>query len=164
MRRARGLVVRMADVQTFAITMASQSDISLEEFKGSHRWIDGFLLRHELSLRRSTTLFKLGDDEIIKRALAFKYFVDNIDFFKYQLSNMIAMDETVVFMGQGFQTTIDQKNDSSIYIPSTGYARVTCILAIHLYGKKASHLIIKKGKKDNIEIISGIYVLETEKA
>ena len=69
--------------------MASQSDISLEEFKGSQRWINGFLLRYELSLRRSTTLFKLDDDKIIKRALTFKYFVDNIDFSKYQLSNIL---------------------------------------------------------------------------
>jgi len=111
-------------------------------------------------------LFKLYDDEIIKRALAFKYFVDNIDFSKYQLSNMISMDETAAFMGQGFQTTVDQKGDSSIYIPSAGYesVRVTCILAIRLNEKKAPPLIIKKGKKDNIERISGLYVLETEKA
>ena len=65
-----------------------------------------FPTRYKLSLRRSTTLFKLDDDDIIKHALAFKYFVDNIDFSKYQLSNMIAMDETSVFMGQGFQTTL----------------------------------------------------------
>jgi len=51
----------------------------------------------------------LDDDDIIKQALAFKYFVDNIDFSKYQLSNMIAMDETSVFMGQGFQTALIKK-------------------------------------------------------
>ena len=37
-------------------------------------------------------------------------------------------------------------------------------MAIRLNEKKAPPLIIKKGKKDNIERISGIYVLETEKA
>ena len=73
-------------------------------------------------------MFKLEDDEIIKRALAFKYFVDNIDFSKYQLFNMIAMDETVVFMGQGFQTTVDQKGASSIYIRSTGYKSENVLL------------------------------------
>jgi len=62
---------------------------------------------------------------------------------------MIGMDETVLYMGQGLQTTINQRGGSSIYIPSTGYesARVTCILAIHLNGKKALSLIITKGKK-----------------
>ena len=80
----------------------------------------------------------MDNDEIIKRALAFKYFVDNIDFSKHQLFNMIAMDETAVFMDQGFQTTIDKKGASSIYIPSTGYesAHVTCIWAIRLKKRK----------------------------
>lgn len=75
------------------------------------------------------------------------------------------MNETSVFMSQESQT-IDQRGASSIYIPSTGYesASVTCILAIHLDGKKATTLIMTKGKKDKIERISGIYVLETEKA
>ena len=41
---------------------------------------------------------------------------------------------------------------------------VACILAIRLDGKKVSPLIITKGKKEKIDCISGIYVLETEKA
>ncbi|KAF6362058.1 R3H domain containing 1 [Rhinolophus ferrumequinum] len=164
-RRAKALVVRRADIQAFALAMAPQLEVSPEEFKASQHWLDGFLQRYELSLR-STTLFKLEDTEVIKRALAFKSFVDGIDFSKYQLCNMIAMDETAVFIGQGSQTTIDQRGASSIYIPSTCYesARVTCILAIRLDGKKAPPLIITKGKKDKVEHVSGIYVLETEKA
>ena len=78
---------------------------------------------------------------------------------------MIATDEAEVFMGQGFQTTIDHRGVLSIYIPSTGYesVRITCILVIHLDGKKAPPLIITNGKKNNIERFSGICVLETEK-
>lgn len=164
-RRARGLIVRRADIQTFALKNALQFDIFPEDFKASRHWLDGFLQRHEFSLRRSTTLFKLEDADIIKRALTFKSFIDGIDFSKYGLSNMIAMDETAVFMGQGSQSTIDQRGASSIYIPSTGYesARVTCILAIRLDGSKVPPLIITKGKKDRIERVSDIFVLETEK-
>ena len=77
---------------------------------------------------------------------------------------MIAMDETAVFMGQPSQMTIDQRGATSIYVPSSGYesAHVICILAICLDGKKASPLIITKGKKEKIECISGIHVLETK--
>ncbi|KHJ41118.1 centromere binding protein B, DNA binding protein [Trichuris suis] len=155
-RRAQAFIVRRSDVQAFALETASHLEISTEKFKASQHWLDSFLQRHELSLRRSTTLFKLEDTEVIKRALAFKSFVGRIDFSKYQLFHMIAMDETAVFMGQGFQTTIDRKGASSIYIPSTGYesARVTCILAIRLDGKKAPPLIITKGKKNEIERVS----------
>lgn len=164
-RRAKALVVRRADIQEFALAVAPQLEISPDEFKASQHWLDGFLQRCELSLRRST-LFKLEEAEVIKRTLAFKSFVDGIDFSKYQLSNMIAMDETAVFMGEGSQATIHRRGASSIYIPSIGYesARVTCILAIRLDGTKAPPLIIAKGKKEEIERVSGIYVLETVKA
>lgn len=89
-----------ADTQAFVFAMASQLEISPKELKASQHWLDGFLQGYELSLRRSTTLFKLEDAEVIKRALAFKFFVDDIDFSKYQLSNMVAMDGTAVFMSQ----------------------------------------------------------------
>ena len=165
-RRARSLVVRKSDIQEFALKIAPQFDISQDIYKASNHWVDNFLRRHEFSLRRSTTLFKVEDAEIVKRALAFKSFVDKIDFSKYNLSNMIAMDETAVFMGQGSKTTVEKKGSSSIYVASTGYesARVTCILAIRLDGTKIPPTIIVKGKKDKIERISGIYVLESEKA
>ena len=69
-------------------------------------------------------------------------------------------------MGEPSQMTIDQRGATSICVPSTGHesALVTCILAICLDGKKASPLIITKGKKEKFECISGIYVLETKKA
>ena len=43
-------------------------------------------------------------------------------------------------------------------------ARVTCVLEIRLDGTKVPPLIIAKGKRNNIQKVSGIYVLETEKA
>ncbi|CAI9733709.1 Hypothetical predicted protein [Octopus vulgaris] len=142
------MIVRRADLQEFAFAMATQLDLFPEIFKVSIHWLDNFLWRYELSLRRSTTLFKLEDAEVIQRALAFKSFIDGIDFSKYNLSNIIAMDETAVFMGQGSKMTIEQTGTSSIYIASTGYesTRVTCILAIHLNETKVSLLTITKGK------------------
>ncbi|CAB0033662.1 unnamed protein product [Trichogramma brassicae] len=69
----------------------------------SDKWMHNFFNRYHLSLRRSTTLFKLEDSEVIKRVLAFKMYVDNISFSDYDLSHMVAMDETAVFMGQSSQ-------------------------------------------------------------
>nr|KAF6391794.1 DnaJ heat shock protein family (Hsp40) member C17 [Pipistrellus kuhlii] len=165
-RRAKALVVNRAQIQEFALAMAPQFDIAPEDFKASQHWLDNFLQRSELSLRRSTTLFRLEDTQVIKRALAFKSFIDDADFSKYSLSNMIAMDETAVFMGQSSQTTIEQRGASLVYIPSTAYesARVSCILAIRLDGTKIPPLIISKGKKEKIECVLGVFILETEKA
>jgi len=165
-RRSRALVVRRADIQAFAIATLPHLDISPQIFKASKGWLDNFFQRYELSLRRTTTLFKLEDVEVIKRTLAFKHFVDSIDFSKYNLSNIIAMDETSVYMGQETKTTVENKGASSIYVSSTGYesARLTCVLAIRLDGTKVPPLIIAKGKRDKIQKVSGMYVLETEKA
>ena len=78
-RRSKALVVRRTDIRKFALTNALQCGIFPEDFKASKNWLDGFLLRHELSLRKSTTLYKLENDEIVKRALSFKSFIDEID-------------------------------------------------------------------------------------
>ena len=53
-----------------------------------------------------------------------------------------------------------------MYIPSTAYesARVSCIWAIRLDGTKIPPLIISKGKKEKIERVLGVFILETEKA
>lgn len=164
-QRARAYVVKRADIQKKAIELAPSFDLHFN-FKASATWLDHFLSRHHLSIRRSTTLFKLDDEQVITRALSFKRFIDNIDFSNYQLSNIVAMDETAVFMGEKSQTTIDHVGASSIYIPSTGYEseRVTCILAIRLDKSKVTPLIISKGTRERIVLINGINVIETEKA
>ncbi|XP_034267979.1 zinc finger protein 197-like [Pantherophis guttatus] len=51
-RRAKGLVVHRADIQTFALAKALQLGISPEEFKASNRWLGGFLHRYKRSLKR----------------------------------------------------------------------------------------------------------------
>lgn len=48
--------------------------MSPDEFKASQHWVDGFLQRCKLSLGTSTTVFKLEDTEVSKRALVFKCF------------------------------------------------------------------------------------------
>ncbi|XP_053458342.1 uncharacterized protein LOC128593945 [Nycticebus coucang] len=63
-RRAKALVVNRAQIQEFALAMAPQFDIAPEDFKASQHWLDNFLQRSELSLRRSTTLFRLEDTQV----------------------------------------------------------------------------------------------------
>lgn len=165
-RRSMSFVVRRANIQEMSLKLATELEISPEQFKASDCWLSNFLQRHHLSLRRPTTLFKLEDEEIIKRALTYKSFIDKIDFSQYQSSHVVAMDETAVFMGDASQSTVEMTGCSSIYIPSTGYesTRITCILAIRLDGTKVTPLLISKGKKNKIQKVSGIYVIETSKA
>jgi len=100
--------------------MASSLGIASMEFKASDCWLSKFMKRY-ISLRKSTSLFKLEDSEIVKRAISFKNYIDMIDMSKYHPSNVIAMDVKAVFMGHGgSQRTVDDKGASSIYIPATG--------------------------------------------
>ena len=103
-------------------------------------------------------MFKLEDNEIVRRAVAFKRFVDNVNFSQYQPFEAIAMDETAVYLGQGNTTTVERSGVSSVYLHSTGYesARVSVVLGIYLDGKKAPPLLIAKGKKDTLERINGV--------
>ena len=69
----------------------------------------------------TTISFKLKNNEIVNRHSHFKSSIEEIDFVKYCLSNMIAMDETAVKMGDAHQSTIAQKRAVLAYIPLTGY-------------------------------------------
>ena len=99
-RRIQCLPVSRGNIQEFALRMASQDPVASEHFKASTTWLRRFMDRYELSLRRSTTLFRLEDQEIVNRAVSFKNFVDSIDFARYNPRHVIAMDETAVYYGK----------------------------------------------------------------
>lgn len=160
-KRERNFVVRRKDIQDFAKSLEANSS-----FKASSRWLDGFFKRNNLSLRRSTTLSKLTDDQIINRAVQYVKFVKNIDWSIYDERDVLIMDETAVYFGEASQTTVAQRGSSSISVASTGYEshRVTCILGIKKNGRKITPLLITKGKGEKIEQKFGIDLFGTEKA
>lgn len=169
-RRQRSLVVSREDIKKFASEafeyMKSTSNEDFKDFKASNHWLDNFMKRNHLSLRKSTTLFKLEDSEIVKRAINYKNFIEKTDFRKYDEDFVICMDETAVYCGENSQNTVDKLGATSIYVPSTGYEsyRVTCILAITKSGKKLPPLLIARGSADKKYVLNNVDVYETEKA
>lgn len=79
---------------------------------------------------------------------------------------MVARDKTAMYFGEKSQTTIANVGATLIYVPLTDFEsfRVTCILAICLDKIRVISLLVNKGKKDKIEMISGEHVRETSKA
>lgn len=165
-RRIQSLAVSRKDIQEFALRLVEDNNELKSKFKASTSWLRMFMNRYELSLRRSTTLFKLDDSEIVRRAVLFKAHVDSIRIGEYNPQFIIAMDETSVYFGNANQTTVEQRGATSIRVPSTGYesARVTCILGISVNGVKLPPYLIKKGTKNDFSIRNGVVVLESERA
>ena len=104
--------------------------------------------------------------EVVRRVVAYKLFMDNLDWSKYDLHNCFAMDETAVFYGDYNRSTVDRQGATTVAIQDTGYAseRVTCILGFRLTGEKLPPLVIAKGSPRNIESKYGIWVIYSEKA
>lgn len=165
-RRIQCLPVSRRNIQEFALRLYTPDLTPSCGFKASNSWLRNFMDRYELSLRRSTTLYRLEDLDVINRTVSFRDFVDSIDYTKYDPRYVIAMDETAVYYGNSQQTTIEQRGTSAVRVPSTGYesARVTCILGIRATGEKLPPCIISKGIKAGIESRDGVILIQSEKA
>jgi hypothetical protein len=165
-RRVQYLPVSRRNIQEFAICMSTLDPAVSDHFKASNSWLRNFMDRYELSLRRLTTLYRLEDMGVINRAVAFRHFVDLVNYMRYDPRDVIAMDETAVYYGNSQQTTIEQWGMSSVRVPSTGYesAQVTCILAIRADGKKLQPCLITKGTKTTIECQEGVLLIQSENA
>jgi hypothetical protein len=122
-------------------------------------------------LRRTTTLFKITDAEVVARSLAFKSYIDELPLSNFPKQFAIAMDETAVYYGRDHDTTVERTGATSVSMLSTGYEsqRVTCILAIRLDGTKLPPCIITKksqSSNDRVEIKTdgGVWIAESPKA
>ena len=97
-KRNKKLVVTRKDVKEQAILLALNYDV-VDSFAASNHWLSNFMLRYELSLRKSSTLFKIPDVEIATRAVSFIDFIDKLPISSCLASDIIALDETAVYIG-----------------------------------------------------------------
>jgi hypothetical protein len=63
-------------IQAAAKTMAT-SEIGYSEFAASDRWLSGFMERYGLSLRRTTNLTILTDEEVTNRAVKYMQYLNS---------------------------------------------------------------------------------------
>ncbi|CAM9801881.1 unnamed protein product, partial [Heterosigma akashiwo] len=144
--RDLNLIVMKSSIQGVALNIARRDGVD-PSFKATEHWVDGFMVRHKLSLRRASTLFKLTDDKIVEKAVNYKLYIEQLrrirdgDFWCHDCH---VFDETAVYAGQMSNTTIDRKGRSCVGIPANGYEseRVTVMLHFDLGGRKGKPIII----------------------
>ena len=139
---------------------SQQGSEEVKRFVASDKWIDCFMKRNDLSVRKRTNLTTLTDDVLVGRAVSFMDFLKNHTP-SMNLSQTILMDETAVHFEDSRTHTICEKGARHVVIRSTGFSsmRITVALAVTALGKKLPPSIVWKAKTPRpMEKLGGCYV------
>ena len=88
----------------------SKEQQNMEDFTASNGWIQKFMRRHGLSLRRKTTVAQKDPEQLVDKLVAYMYVLQArilSKHFGYQPCNIIAMDETAVWADMTSETTVE---------------------------------------------------------
>ena len=156
-QKSKNLLVSRKLIQRKARQYAEEKGNSsgqVNEFRASEKWLQKFMLRNGLSLRRRTTQAQKTPDQIIDKVIAYILYVRQ---FKrrnnYDLDCIIAMDETAVWHDMISNTTVTQKGAKSVVLKTTGHkkSRVTVTLAAKANGDKLRPYIVFPGHKREVQ-------------
>ncbi|MEL7341177.1 MAG: hypothetical protein AAGM67_11880, partial [Bacteroidota bacterium] len=144
--RGQGIGVASQDIQQWARTIATSNNI--EKFSASNGWLQRFMTRHDLCLRRRT-----GDgyavpydyeekvSEMIRQMEEIRLEFDVPD------ELILNADETGIFMDSVMRLDIPFKGERSVQIRSTGKEknRITAMITATLSGDLLRPYLILKG-------------------
>lgn len=149
--RINKLKVTRCYVMCRARQLAQENNI--EDFKASAIWLQGFFKRYHLSLRRTTNLTTLTNEQLVQRAVDYMTYLRSVIPY-IDLSQTVLMDETAVYFEDDRTQTIEIQGRRHVVLKSTGFAsmRITVVAAVKANGTKVPPLIIHKGS-DTIEPI-----------
>ena len=133
------------------------------DFTASHGWLERFLGRHSLSLRRKTTVSRRLSRDLVPKVTAFIIKTRRLRMKKkYSLSLIGNMDETPLWLDMPGETTVTHTGDRSVTIRTTGHdkGRFTVVLAAMADGRKLSPYVVFKGVRPIAELTkeSGVVV------
>ena len=93
--RLQNIQVKLSWVRSQAAIIARTNGVL--DFKASPGWLNRFMARHHLSLRRVTNLTRLSDADVIEKATSYFLFLHQaLDSGKYATEDIVLMDETAV--------------------------------------------------------------------
>ena len=131
-----------------------------EKFEATNGWLFKFMKRHNLSLRRKTSVAQKDPDILIAKIVSYILRVRRLRIkYSYQPSDIIAIDETPVWADMVSNTTVDIVGKKIISMKTTGHekCRVTAGLAAKANGTKLKPFIVFKGGKRDVEKLKKEY-------
>lgn len=144
-KRAKGLQVSCEDIQTKARELAQRDGISRSTFKASRGWVQKFMRRNGLSLRRRTTICQRLPADYEERLVEFQWYVikrrHEKDYLLGQLGNP---DQTPVYFDMPSRTTETTKGAKDVRQLTTGHehTRFTVMLCCTADGRKLPPYIV----------------------
>lgn len=147
--RSSCLAVSCEMLQFEARKIAHEKGIPAAAFKASRGWVTRFMRRHQLSLRRRTTLCQRLPQDYEEKIVLFHRFVIGLrrtgNFIMSQIGNA---DETPLTFDMPPNTTVSEKGVSSVPIKTTGCEKQRCtvMLAVTADGRKLPPFVIFKRK------------------
>ena len=119
-------------------------------FVGSNGWVNNFMRRNGLSLSRKTTTAQQDPERLIYKLISYIFYARRLLIkFKYQPSNIIAMDETPVWNDMVSNTTVDKQGAKSVCLKTTGHEKcmISLCLTAKADGTKLKPLIVFRAAK-----------------
>ena len=140
---------------------------TISSFKFSNKWLNCFMVHHNLSNHRKTTVFQYLPEDLLEKQQSFlSYVLYRRIRYNYLLQFISNMDETSVAFDLPSSYTLEKRGSSTINIKTTGHERstFTVILGCMANGFKLPPVVIFKLK--NIPrgtFPDGIFVRTNEK-
>lgn len=122
-RRARRLQVSCKPIMKKAeVTYRDMTENNLvdnDDFKASRGWLEKFMKRNDLSLRRKPSVAQQDPDRMVAKLVSYVIHVRRLqEKHKYKASDIIGTDETPVWCDMLSETTIDATGKKSITLKS----------------------------------------------
>ena len=124
-----------------------------ENFEASRGWLERFMKRNGLSLRRRTSIAQKDPEQLVNKLVSYILQARRLEMkCKFDPSNIYAMDETPVWSDMVGTTTVTRKGSSEVVLKSIGHekARVSVCLTAKADGTKMKPFIVFKGAKREV--------------
>ena len=159
-RRSNGFRVSRKMIRSKARFLHEEKCKEMElppTFTASIGWVQKFMTRHGLCIRRKTTESQKDPEKLIDKLIAYVLQARRLHIkFSYSDSDIIAMDETAVWQDMLSNTTVDSIGHNTIAMKATGHekTKVSVCLTAKADGTKLKPFIVFPGAKRETKVLN----------